>query len=330
MKLMRFDPRTDPDRLRAAYEIVVAGWPYDDPNVPVFSLDVFAGNWIGWDDEPRECWLACDDAGQPIGCCLLMLPERANQTMAFGAPCITPDRRRAGLGSDLLLHCMERARLAGRTRLTAEARDGSPGAAFAAAKGARGGIDSVFRVMDIDADVPGRLAVLRRDAEPHAAGYELLSWEGSTPDEFVDEVVRVHKAMADAPRDEGVEPWNWDAAQVRSMDRSLADRGLSQYSVAARHRESGQFAAVTQIAADPALPEWAFQQATAVVPAHRGHRLGLLVKIAMLELLAERRPTTGRIFTGNAGLNAHMIAINEQLGYYVSDTYRSWELDIAR
>jgi RimJ/RimL family protein N-acetyltransferase len=68
---------------------------------------------------------------------------------------------------------------------------------------------------------------------------------------------------------------------------------------------------------------------TAVLPEHRGHRLGLLVKIAMLDLLASQAPDVDRIFTGNAGSNQHMIAINEQLGFEVADTYRSWELDLA-
>jgi GNAT superfamily N-acetyltransferase len=330
MELVRFDPKVEPGRLRAAYEIAVTGWPFDDPNIPVLSFDAFAGNWMGWDGEPCECWLAYDDAGQPIGCYLLMLPTRANQTMAMGSPCVRLDRRRAGIGGELLQHCIDRARQAGRTQLRAHVRDGSPGAAFAAAKGARGGIDQVFRAMDIDADLPDRLAALRRDALPHAADYEFLSWEGATPEQYIDEVVRVHAAMADAPRDEGVEAWTWDADQVRTVDKTIADQGLSQYTAAARHRDSGQFAALTQIAGDPTLPDWGLQQVTAVVPAHRGHRLGLLVKIAMLDFLAEKRPTTRRILTGNAGLNAHMIAINEQLGYYISDVYRSWELDISQ
>jgi RimJ/RimL family protein N-acetyltransferase len=330
MELVRFDAKEDPDRLRAAYEMVVAGWPDDDPNVPVFSLEAFAGNWIGWDGEPRECWLAYADDGLPVGCCVIGLPERANRSMALGAPYIAPDRRRTGLGSELLEHCIDRARQAGRTRLSSHIRDGSPGAAFAAAKGARGGIDAVFRAMDIDAHVPDRVAALRRDALPHAADYEFLSWEGATPEEHIDGVVRVHAAMADAPRDEGVEPWTMDAEQIRQVDQTIADQGLGIYTVVARNSGSGEFAALTQIAVDPTLPEWALQQVTAVAPAHRGHRLGLLVKIEMLDLLARKRPTTRRILTGNAGLNAHMIAINEQLGYYISDVYRSWELDIGQ
>jgi hypothetical protein len=54
---------------------------------------------------------------------------------------------------------------------------------------------------------------------------------------------------------------------------------------------------------------------TAVVRAHRGHRLGLLIKLAMLEWLAEAEPEQRWILTGNAETNEHMIAINEALGY---------------
>ena len=54
-----------------------------------------------------------------------------------------------------------------------------------------------------------------------------------------------------------------------------------------------------------------------VVRGHRGHRLGLLLKVAMLELLAEREPQVERIETYNAESNAHMVTINETLGYRV-------------
>jgi len=63
---------------------------------------------------------------------------------------------------------------------------------------------------------------------------------------------------------------------------------------------------------------------------YRGHRLGLLVKVAMLELLAEREPQLTRIVTGNADGNEHMIAINDELGYTVLDQWPSWELEVAQ
>ncbi len=51
---------------------------------------------------------------------------------------------------------------------------------------------------------------------------------------------------------------------------------------------------------DPAEPSWGLQELTAVARPHRGHRLGLLVKVAMLELLARREPQLTQVITGNA------------------------------
>jgi RimJ/RimL family protein N-acetyltransferase len=100
--------------------------------------------------------------------------------------------------------------------------------------------------------------------------------------------------------------------------------------VVARHIASGQLVALTEIATDPDTPGWGIQQLTSVRREHRGHRLGLLVKIAMLDFLAENEPDVRHIFTGNAGANDHMIAINELLGYQVAAVFRSWELDLEQ
>jgi hypothetical protein len=63
---------------------------------------------------------------------------------------------------------------------------------------------------------------------------------------------------------------------------------------------------------------------------HRGHRLGLLVKTAMLEWLAVAEPRLERIVTGNAAVNQHMIAINEELGYELLEPLaQSYELPVA-
>ena len=63
---------------------------------------------------------------------------------------------------------------------------------------------------------------------------------------------------------------------------------------------------------------------------HRGHQLGLLVKTAMLDWLAEAEPGITRIVTGNAAINRHMIAINTELGYELLDPQsQSQELSVA-
>ena len=69
---------------------------------------------------------------------------------------------------------------------------------------------------------------------------------------------------------------------------------------------------------------------TVVTRKHRGHRLGLLVKIAMLELLATAEPQLERIATWNAQANEHMIAVNEALGYTIlGQPATHFRLDVA-
>jgi GNAT superfamily N-acetyltransferase len=290
----------------------------------------FAGKWArGYDTAPRQTWLASDDSGEPVGGYLLRLPDKENVTTARCTLVVRPTRRRAGIGRALLAHCADQARQAGRSRLTGYATDETPGAAFAAAAGARGGIPEVIRMLTIDSAMPERLTRLRAAAEPFAAGYSLLHWIGVTPEEHIDQAVVVHGAMADAPRDDGADPTAWTAERVRQSEQTMIDHELAIYAIAARHDATGDLAALTQVCTEASTPDWAFQQITAVLPKHRGHRLGLLTKIAMLDLLATEQPAVRRIQTGNAGANAHMIAINEQLGFTIAGVSRDWQIELA-
>jgi len=54
----------------------------------------------------------------------------------------------------------------------------------------------------------------------------------------------------------------------------------------------------------------------------------MLIKIAMFDLLATHQPALRHIETGNAGGNAHLIAINEQLGFTIAGVSRDWELNL--
>jgi GNAT superfamily N-acetyltransferase len=326
----QFDPASEPGRMQSCYQIVAECERLDDPNMPVRSLKSAAAWWAhGFGGPPRRSWLASDSPGDVVGCYLLMLPDRENLATATCALYVAPDARRSGRGSELLAHCAGQARLEGRSRLGAEARDGSPGAAFAAALGATGGISEVLRLLAVDAALAARLPGLRAAAEKKASGYTLLNWLGETPPEYLADSAMLSAAMADAPRDEGTDPELWDADRIRRAERTLAEAGQRLYFVAAMHQQSGRLAAITQIGTEPGTPGWGFQSLTAVLPEHRGHRLGLLVKVAMLELLIADRPDVRRIVTGNAGANQHMIAINEQLGFKVGSVHRRWELDLA-
>ena len=77
-------------------------------------------------------------------------------------------------------------------------------------------------------------------------------------------------------------------------------------------------AALTELRVDPDVPGWGNQGNTAVARPHRGHLLGLLVKAALMQWLADAEPCVRKVVTYNSAANSHMIAINEELGYEVS------------
>lgn len=330
MELERFDAAVGGEQARTCHEIYLAGAPTDDPGYPAISLMGFRG-WLryGWTEDPSETWLARDVSGAPAGWFVLTLPQRENRRYGYLQINVHPARRQAGLGRALVTHAAARALRSGRSLLCGDTRQGSAGAAFAAAIGARRGITDVRLVLELGSWPASRLAALRSGAEVAARGYSLLHWEGPVPAEHAAEVAAVTAAADDLPTDEGHEAQHWDAERVRQTGLRVAAQGANFYTVLARHDASGELAGYTQLGIDPPNPEWGFQELTVVARQHRGHRLGMHLKVGMLDLLAKREPLLRRIITGNAAGNEHMFAINDQLGFAVLDRWSSWEMDVA-
>jgi hypothetical protein len=65
-----------------------------------------------------------------------------------------------------------------------------------------------------------------------------------------------------------------------------------------------------------------------VAAEHRGHRLGLLLKVANLDQLRRFLPEVRYLNTWNADVNAHMVAINERLGFRPMEGWSEWQLDL--
>jgi GNAT superfamily N-acetyltransferase/RimJ/RimL family protein N-acetyltransferase len=331
MRIERLDPDTDPERVRDCFEVFGAVNVADDPDGPAMSRMVFEG-WLrtGWIGDPRETWFVSAADGTVVGWYLLELPARDNQHLASLEPLVRPDRRRQGFGTALLQHAAGRALAEGRSLLSSFAWEQSAGEKFARSLGATPGIAELRRVLDLAAVPAGRLGELRAAAEQASAGYSLTSWTWPTPEEYLDQVAAINRALADAPHDPSWEPSTWDAERVRALDRRIRLQGLRSYTVAARHDATGELAGLTQVEVPSDERGWAFQGLTAVVRTHRGHRLGLLLKVAMLERLARAEPDIQRILTGNADGNRYMIAINEALGYrLLGQPARGWELPVA-
>jgi GNAT superfamily N-acetyltransferase len=331
MRIEQLDP-ADEKIARACYEVMVAAHKVDDPVEPPISYGPF-GLYLreGWEKTPGEVWFSVDDGGAVTGFYRMTLPDLENLDKASGGPVVHPAARRRGIGRELLRHEGGRAAARGRSLFSASVTAGTDGDAFARAVGARLDLEEVRRVQHLREIPEGRIASMRAQAEKAAAGYSLASWTGVTPDEYCGPLAGVFNAFNDAPHGENDEPENWDAERIRERANYVVGSGLLRsYNVAAFCDGTGEMVAYSGVIIDPEVPQWGMQQLTAVVRTHRGHRLGLLVKTAMLELLATAEPQLEWIATGNAAANEHMIAVNEQLGYKVVEPgWRFYEIPVA-
>jgi GNAT superfamily N-acetyltransferase len=329
MRITRWDEE-DRHAFDGCLAVERAAHQADDPAGPPRSARELRTFLSGADgDAVTETWFA---AGDPdvLGWYRLYLPNRENLDLAWLGLVVHPGHRCRGTGTMLLRHAAGRAAAHGRSRLSArELLQGGAGAAFAAAAGARAGVAEARRVLDVTRIPPGRIAGLRDSAARAAAGYALVTWTGEIPEEHLGGVACVHEALYDAPWD--FEAPRWDAERVREeINRRVRRSGNRFYSVAAVHGATGQMAALTGLSVAPEVPEWGRQNPTAVARPHRGHRLGMLVKAAMVEWVATAEPDMRMIQTGNANANAHMIAINDQLGYeLLQPGWQFYTIDVA-
>jgi len=331
MRIEQWDP-ADEKIARACYDVMLAAHKADEPVEPPMSYGIFSLYLRqGWEKTPGEVWVASDVDGTVAGYYRIDLPDLENLDEATGGPTVHPAVRRRGIGRALLRQEGARAEAYGRTRFRASVTAGTAGDAFAQATGARLDLEEVRRIQYLREIPPGTVASLRASAEKAAAGYSLVSWTGHIPDEYRGPMAEVFNAFNDAPHGENEEPETWDADRIRERTGIVVRAGLMRScSVAAVADSTGEMAAFTEVVIDPESPQWGFQQLTAVIRAHRGHRLGLLVKTAMLEWLAKAEPQLEWIVTGNAAANQHMIAVNEQLGYKVIEPgWRFYEMPVA-
>ena len=109
----------------------------------------------------------------------------------------------------------------------------------------------------------------------------------------------------------------WDESRVRALEAGLAAQNRAKVSTAARHAATGRLVGYTEVVVPLGAPAWSWQHDTLVMREHRGHGLGLAMKVANLRAVAERHPGVRSISTWNAAENAPMIAVNDEMGFEV-------------
>jgi GNAT superfamily N-acetyltransferase len=305
-------------------------------------------HWRGTDYEARHLFVG--RIGQEtVGMCSVSLPQRENLATAGIGVLVVPAFRRCGLGRQLLRHAEAVAQENNRTsfdgyfELPAHVVDGhgpllraksgagslpldEPATAFAVAGGYE--LEQVETSSRLALPVPPeRMAELEAAASIHAHDYTVLGWADACPEELVDNYAQLNARMSVDVPTAGMD-WEaeiWDADRVRRDEEMLARSGVQALVAAAMHNGTGELVAYTVLNWRAEVPSTVLQQDTLVSGDHRGHRLGMLIKLANLRRAQERWPAAGSVLTWNANENQHMLAINIALGFKPAGYEGEWQ-----
>jgi len=271
----------------------------------------------GWDGDLPE-WFLVETDGEVVGYANYYVSPWDNPQLAWAQVQIHPEHRRRGHGSAVMESLVARARAEGRRTLGTDAWESPVAYAFAERHGFTVGSRGVVRrqvLADVDWAV---VEALHKEAAAQAAAYDLERTLGPSRPEALPELAEITAAINDAPNDDlDFEDETFTPERVARYEHAQTARGHLLHRLVARHRETGRLAGQTVVVVRNERPALGEQHDTSVMREHRGHRLGLYLKSAMLLWLHETQPQLATIDTGNAASNDHMIGINEQLGYRV-------------
>jgi GNAT superfamily N-acetyltransferase len=260
---------------------------------------------------------------------------------------VHPDHRNRGIGSALLDHVEGLARASGRPfaqgggkhhpgpagpRLDSPTGFGSlpreeAGVRFFLHRGYL--LEQVYRVSLLHLPVsPETLAATLAEARQRAGSdYRIQTWAGPTPEQWLDDVALVMNRMStDAPSGNlEIEEEPWDADRVRHRDAQREEAGRTVLVAAVEHIPSGRLVAYSDLSLAENRSRPAHQGDTLVLKEHRGHRLGMIVKVANIQQVMAVSPESPFIMTDNAEENRYMLDVNEAVGFVPAAYIGAWK-----
>ncbi|MFB9236387.1 GNAT family N-acetyltransferase [Plantactinospora siamensis] len=329
IEIAEVDPHDDA-ALRAWHAASLAGGTAGRPAAVVETFPALARSLREPGPHLRRLPVAAVEAGTVLGALLLELPLTENRQVAQLGIAVPPEHRRRGVGA--ALWAAARAAADGRTVFQAEVAVPAgqtvatwPGALFARRLGfaSRHVEDHLRLALPAAEDLLDRLAAA---ATGRAAGYRVVSWAGPCPEEHLPAYAAMRAAMSrEVPVGEldraAVE---YDVHRLRAEEQRLAATYLSVVSLA-RTRD-GEPAGYTLCYLDRKDRSNAKQDDTFVFARHRGHRLGVLLKVANLRQLGRHGAERRWLHSWTAESNAPMRAVNDRFGFRMVEQLHEYEL----
>ncbi|WP_114856500.1 GNAT family N-acetyltransferase [Brachybacterium sp. YJGR34] len=279
-----------------------------------------------------EHWVAVAESlegGESVvGRASAMMPLEENlETIAVHAA-VHPALRHQGIGTALVEEALRPAvRASGRTLVEAYGEipaDGDPDSADLPVNrlATRMGISRKNLAVCRAAPLPvaeDLLDALQSEAEERIGTYRIELWADEVPDEHLAAYGLLMRQLELDEPDEDVEHEapEYTPERLRLRERRRRDAGTRAI-IAVAIAPDGSIAGNSEVEFHEAeRSTLAMQENTLVMPGHRGHRLGLALKVATHRELARRAPRMRSVLTWNSHVNPWMIAINEKLGYRI-------------
>lgn len=261
------------------------------------------------------------DGGTAVGASMTALPTKDNEHLAFVELWVRPERRREGIGSLLAADLDTRVRESGRDTLLAEAM-GRPGEAvaghlFAVARGYELVNEEQEKVLDLTT-APATWGALDDEVAQHLGDYRIETCDTVIPDHLIGGLAQLLSSFYEhVPLGEtDLRDSEWTVERMRAHEAHLATVGRTiVYGVALA--PDGTVVGMNDVRVSHAAPESAEVGLTIVSPEHRGHRLGLAVKLASHRRVLADFPDCVRARTCNAISNTAMNDVNARMGYVV-------------
>ncbi|GAB3939024.1 hypothetical protein GCM10029976_054480 [Kribbella albertanoniae] len=336
MTITQLDPG-DSVAMGQWYDLAVAVTHHDLPDFPTPSRQQHMARFEHPSPAVIEETVLAWNGDRVVGVASYQLPQSENLSVVYLQLIVHPQHRRHGIGTALLDEVYAAAHRHGRKLIEVQTVRALPGGVardesayrYLTNRGHRPGSTSLrshCQVAERSSDDEKLLA----EAWTHADGYSLVQWRDAAPEAIVEDIAALQsRLMLDAPTgDLSVDQQVYDVARIRRQEASELSRGHRAYSTAARHDATGQVVARTKLAFETDDNTQARQRITIVEPAHRGRRLGLIVKAANHEYARSQEPALRLIEAWNAEDNTPMRSVNAQLGFHPVDGWSVFQLPI--
>jgi GNAT superfamily N-acetyltransferase len=325
VRIVEVDPYDD-DMLHAYWQATETAMRADRPDAVTRTFEALR-NTAQSPNQPyyRRTLLSALDGDRVVGTTELGGSTTDNLHLADLEVAVLPDRRRQGIGRALHDEALRRIRADGRTSICGEVSvagavdDGdSPAYAFATALG----FERVHREDHLVLPLPvpdDHLAALRTAVTDRAPGYDVVTWGNRCPDEYAAGYCEMKTQMSnDVPVGEiDYQPIVYTEERLRTEEQR-ASRSYQLVVAAARRTSDGTFGGYSVLYL-PLGQTYVQQDDTLVMPEHRGHRLGTILKLATLDVVRREHPERVAIHTWTDPGNHAMYRTNLGFGFAVAE-----------